>query len=128
LERRTMIRTLAPKDLRCSLPSTELDEKDLLLDEKDRHGRPGARGQERGLSALELGLGIRERGFNIFVVGASGTGRTSTVEKLLGDKATKENTPDDVVLLYNFTDRDRPHSVVLPSSYGPKLKKSYGLL
>jgi predicted ATP-dependent protease len=91
-------------------------------------GRIGTVAQSRALSALELGLGIKQRGYNIFVVGAPGTGRTSTVEKLLGDKATKENTPDDVVLLYNFTDRDRPHSVTLPCSFGPKLKKSYELL
>lgn len=91
-------------------------------------GRFGAVAQSRALSALELGLGIKQRGYNIFVVGASGTGRTSTVEKLLGDKALKESTPDDVVLLYNFSDRDRPHSVTLPASFGPKLKKSYETL
>ncbi len=91
-------------------------------------GRIGTVAQARALSALELGLGIKQRGYNIFVVGASGTGRTSTVEKLLADKATKEATPDDVVLLYNFNDRDRPHSVTLPSSFGLKLKKSYELL
>jgi predicted ATP-dependent protease len=91
-------------------------------------GRIGTVAQTRALSALELGLGIKQRGYNIFVVGAPGTGRTSTVEKLLAEKATKEPTPGDVVLLYNFNDRDRPLSVTLPSSYGPKLKKSYELL
>jgi hypothetical protein len=91
-------------------------------------GRIGTVAQTRALSALELGLGIKQRGYNIFVVGAPGTGRTSTVEKLLAEKATKEPTPGDVVLLYNFNDRDRPHSVTLPSSFGPKLKKSYELL
>jgi len=91
-------------------------------------GRIGAVAQERALCALELGLGIKQRGYNIFVVGASGTGRTSTVEKLLAEKASKEATPDDIVLLYNFNDRDRPHSVSLPPSFGPKLKKSYELL
>lgn len=88
-------------------------------------GRIGAVAQARALSALELGLGIKQRGYNIFVVGAPGTGRTSTVEKLLAEKAEKERTPEDVVLLYNFADRDRPHSVTLPPSFGPKLKKSY---
>ncbi len=91
-------------------------------------GRIGAVAQDRALSALELGLGIKQRGYNIFVVGASGTGRTSTVEKLLSERAKKEVTPEDVVLLYNFEDKDRPLSVVLPASLGPKLKKSYELL
>ena len=84
--------------------------------------------QDRALDALELGLGIKQRGYNIFVVGASGTGRTSTVEKILKQRAPKEETPNDLVLLYNFTDRDRPLAVLLPASYGLKLKKSYDSL
>ena len=98
----------------------------ILSQRKSRStGRIGAVAQDRALSAIELGLGIKQRGYNIFVVGAQGTGRTSTVEKLLMERAHKENTPEDIVLLYNFNDRDRPLSVALPASMGPKLKKSY---
>src|SRR5690349_2814547 len=75
------------KQLRWRFPVADFADKDLKPAEKDRHGRPGALGQERALTALELGLGIRERGFNIFVVGASGTGRTSTVRELLEARA-----------------------------------------
>ena len=63
--------------------------------------------QQQALSALELGLGIKQRGYNIFVVGASGTGRTSVVNNVLLKQASTESTPDDIVLLYNFSDRDR---------------------
>ncbi len=90
-----------------------------------RSRRIGAVAQDRALSALELGLGIKQRGYNIFVVGARGTGRTSTVETLLDERAQKEAAPDDIVLLYNFDDRDRPHALFLPPSYGVKLKKSF---
>jgi lon-related putative ATP-dependent protease len=120
-----MHRTLSADDLRWTFPVGEFGEKDLKPAEKDRHGRPGALGQERALVALELGLGIRERGFNIFVVGASGTGRTSTVRELLEQRAKEEPPPQDVILLYNFADRDRPHSVLVPPSSGPKIKKRY---
>ena len=81
--------------------------------------------QDRALDALELGLGIKQRGYNIFVVGASGTGRTSTVEKILKQRAPKEETPNDLVLLYNFTDRDRPLAVLLPASYGLKRSEEH---
>jgi predicted ATP-dependent protease len=84
--------------------------------------------QERALSALDLGLGIKQRGYNIFVVGVSGTGRISTVEKILKQRAPKEDTPSDLVLLYNFNDRDRPLAISLPASHGPKLKKNYDSL
>ena len=49
------------------------------------------------MTALELGLGIKERGFNIFVVGGAGTGRTSMTRQLLNSRAKEEATPDDVV-------------------------------
>jgi lon-related putative ATP-dependent protease len=120
-----MIRELRPDELRWTL-----DERTLRFDvveshEEEPHGRPGAIGQERALSALELGLGIRERGFNIFVVGASGTGRTSTVRQLLKERAKQEPAGADVVLLYNFDDRDRPHAVFVPPSDGPRVKRLY---
>lgn len=118
-------KTLSPADLRWRLPVEDFSDGDLSLKEEDRHGRPGALGQERALHALELGLGIRERGFNIFVVGASGTGRTSTVRELLEEKAKQEPAPADIILLYNFADRDRPHAVPLAAGQGPGVKKRY---
>ena len=118
-------KSLSPDELRWRLPIEEFSAGDLSPKEEDRHGRPGALGQERALHALELGLGIRERGFNIFVVGASGTGRTSTVRELLEEKAKTEPAPSDVILLYNFADRDRPHAVMLPAGQGPGVKKRY---
>lgn len=123
-----MIQYLTHEDLRWRFSDFARARAILKQRRTKKAGRIGTVAQTRALSALELGLGIKQRGYNIFVVGAPGTGRTSTVEKILADKATKEDTPDDVVLLYNFTDRDRPHSVSLPCSYGPKLKKSYELL
>ncbi|MEM7402570.1 MAG: AAA family ATPase [Myxococcota bacterium] len=84
--------------------------------------------QNQPLSALELGLGIKQRGYNIFVVGVSGTGRTSVVNNVLSQQARKEPTPDDIVLLYNFSDRDRPLSLSIPAGSGPLLKKTYDAL
>jgi hypothetical protein len=36
-------------------------------------------GQERAVRALKFGLGIREKGFNIYVAGYPGTGRKTAV-------------------------------------------------
>ena len=120
-----MIRYLPHEDLRWRFNDFDLARSILKQRRNKKLGRIGTVAQDRALSALELGLGIRQRGYNIFVVGASGTGRTSTVERLLAEKAVKYETPSDVVLLYNFSDKDRPHSVNLPASFGSKLKKSY---
>jgi lon-related putative ATP-dependent protease len=75
------------------------------------------------MRALDVGLGIRERGFNIFVVGAPGTGRTSTVRHILKERARTEKRPDDWVLLYNFDDADRPAAVRLPAGTAVQVRK-----
>jgi len=38
-------------------------------------------GQERALNAIKTGLAIKSPGYNIFVTGLAGTGRTSTIKK-----------------------------------------------
>jgi len=40
-------------------------------------------GQERALKAIQTGLDIKSMGYNIFITGIVGTGRTTTVKKLL---------------------------------------------
>ncbi|MCP4502454.1 MAG: AAA family ATPase [Deltaproteobacteria bacterium] len=123
-----MDKILSVDALRWYLDEKTLDVDAVSSDEDNHHGRPGALGQERALIALELGLGISGRGFNIFVVGAPGTGRTSTVRTELVDRAASEPIPDDWVLLYNFDDRDQPHAIALPPKTGPEVKRSFETL
>lgn len=123
-----MITLLNPAKLRWQLSDTALLRRALNQRPLRKHGRIGAMAQERAITALELGLGIKQRGYNIFVVGDDGTGRTSTVRQMLKDRAAKEPVPDDTVLLYNFAERDRPLAVGVPPSSGPKLKKTYETL
>jgi lon-related putative ATP-dependent protease len=121
-----MTRELTPLDLRWAVDDDELDFSEAeALAAKNPSGRPGHLGQERALSAMELGLGIRSRGFNIFAVGASGTGRTSTVRETVKARAATDQTPDDCILLYNFEDRDRPWAVRVPPGDGMRVKKIY---
>lgn len=123
-----MTRLIAPSALRWTFDDYDMLQSMLKNKRLKKHGYPGALGQEGALMALELGLGIKERGFNLFVVGASGTGRTSTVRQVLRERAATESAPDDVVLLYNFDDRDRPLAVTVPAGQGPGVKKRYDAL
>src|SRR5215468_7177180 len=73
----------------------------------------GAIGQERGIAALEFGLEMESPGFNLFVAGPSGTGRTTTARTYAERQAAKRPVPDDWVCVYNF---ERPdHSAELYS-------------
>ena len=115
-----MPQPLPPDALRWTLDPNSLD----LGEPGSAVARPGALGQQRALRALDVGLGIAERGFNLFVVGLPGTGRTSTVRTELGKRAASEPVPDDWVLLYNFDERDRPRAIRMAPGTANKLKKA----
>src|SRR3989304_4339994 len=79
-------------------------------------------GQEPALKALGFGLGLESQGFNIYVLGESGTGKMSTVKAMLEKRAKDEKVPDDWCYVYNFTDPDRPNVLNLPPGVGTDLK------
>lgn len=78
-------------------------------------------GQERALRSIEFGLGVPDTGFNLYISGQTGTGRTSTIRNLLRQRAKHEATPDDWVYVYNFKDADNPISLSLPAGRGSEL-------
>ncbi|MEK6692917.1 MAG: ATP-binding protein [Nitrospirota bacterium] len=83
----------------------------------------GTIGQERALKSIDFGLGLESQGFNIYILGESGTGKTTTIKKILEMRASKENIPDDWCYLYNFDDPDRPRTMSLPPGMGIILQK-----
>lgn len=81
-------------------------------------------GQERAMRSLEVGLGIKARGFNIFVSGRTGTGRTSIVTSLIKERALNEPVPPDWIYVYDFTQPDRPKAIPLPPGTGVLFARS----
>ena len=71
-------------------------------------------GQERAVRALKFGLGIRDKGFNIYVAGYPGTGRTTAVEDFLNKSAKDQPIPPDWCYVNNFQDEYRPKAIKLP--------------
>ena len=82
-------------------------------------------GQDRAIRAMEFGLAIDQPGYNIYVAGLAGTGRTSAVktyiQKVIEAKKTENHQPEDWCYLHNFTDPDRPQIVNLPQGKGREL-------
>jgi lon-related putative ATP-dependent protease len=72
-------------------------------------------GQERAVRAIELALQMDHSGYNVFVTGMSGTGRTTIVSNILKDLAKEKAVPDDWIYVYNFVNRDEPQAIRLPS-------------
>lgn len=83
----------------------------------------GIIGQERAKKALEFGLNINSLGYNIFVVGVSGTGRTTSVEQAVMKIAETRHVPDDWCYVFNFEDTDMPTALRFPPGKAVKFKK-----
>ncbi|MFC1911883.1 AAA family ATPase [Chloroflexota bacterium] len=82
-------------------------------------------GQDRAIRAIEFGLSMDRDGYNVYVAGLTGTGKTSAVKayikKLVEERGrTKELTQlvKDWCYIYNFTDPDRPEILDLPCGKG----------
>ncbi|RMG98484.1 MAG: ATP-binding protein [Chloroflexi bacterium] len=75
-------------------------------------------GQPRGTKALEFGVGIHSQGYNIFVLGPTGTGRATAIERFLQEKTANEPVPDDWVYVHNFTVPHQPRAIELPAGQG----------
>jgi len=81
-------------------------------------------GQDRAQEAIRFGLEVDKPGYNLFVTGLTGTGKTSAIKSHLQsivddlDRQEKRRPISDWVYVYNFEDPDRPSSLRLPRGTG----------
>ncbi len=80
-------------------------------------------GQDRAVRALRFGLENKVKGFNIYVAGAPGTGRTTAVKSFVEELAKLEPVPSDWCYINNFKNEYRPRALKVPSGKGDELKK-----
>ena len=81
----------------------------------DLDGEIKISGQERAQQAIRFGIGMKHNGFNIFALGPAGTGKQTTLEQYLQDKAPHEPVPDDWCYVYNFEKTRQPHAIAMPA-------------
>jgi lon-related putative ATP-dependent protease len=80
-------------------------------------------GQERAIDAIKFGMGMKERGYNIFIAGPSNAGLTYTAKTFIEQQAKQEPTPPDWCYVYNFKEPDKPKGVEVSPGRGKQLKK-----
>ncbi len=78
-------------------------------------------GQDRALHAIKMGLELEHRGYNIFITGLVGTGRTSTIKHLLEKLERRDPIPPDVCYMYNFRHPSNPVYIGLKAGQGNQL-------
>ncbi|MFP4058400.1 MAG: Lon protease family protein [Candidatus Brocadiia bacterium] len=79
-------------------------------------------GQHRAVEAIEFGMDIDGRGFNIYVLGPPGTGRTATIRRFVADRARNKPAPDDWCYVHNFAQPDKPRCFRLPAGRGRQFR------
>ena len=80
-------------------------------------------GQERALEAVDFGVGMRQPGFNLFIVGPEGSGRHSVIKSFINKKAAEEATPQDWCYLHNFKHPHQPLAVAFPPAQSLVFKR-----
>ena len=81
-------------------------------------------GQDRGIKALEFGLNVDVKGYNLYIEGPSGVGKTMYTKNYLKKLAAKKKVPQDWCYIYNFENPNEPIAVSLPAGQGKEFKDS----
>ena len=81
-------------------------------------------GQERGIKALQFGINVDVKGYNLYIEGPSGVGKTMYAKNYLESISNKKKIPCDWCYIYNFQNPNEPVAVSLPAGQGKEFKES----
>ena len=82
----------------------------------------GMVGQERAIEALSFAVEIDRPGYNMYLMGSTGLGKHTLLNRFL-DKASAEQSPaDDWCYVFNFYDPQKPKAISLPAGQGRQFR------
>ncbi|MBS3784388.1 MAG: AAA family ATPase [Anaerolineae bacterium] len=79
-------------------------------------------GQPRAVEAMEFGMAIEEKGYNIYAMGPPGIGKQSLMRQFFEERARDEPAPSDWCYVNNFEDDHKPNAIELPAGLGVELR------
>lgn len=80
-------------------------------------------GQERAETVMNFGLKVNQKGYNIYVAGNSGVGKSTFTDTFIAEYAKEDVKLYDWCYVYNFADSYKPKMLQLPVGFGKSLKK-----
>lgn len=80
-------------------------------------------GQDRGIKALEFGLNVDVKGYNLYLEGPSGVGKTMYTKKYLDTISKKKKVPSDWCYVYNFENPNEPVAISMQPGQGKAFKE-----
>ncbi len=85
-------------------------------------------GQERAVQAIEFGLNMKSPGYNIFVTGIEGTGKSTIIRDIVTQHAKSLPSPVDWCMVNNFKDEYHPIAVSVPKGKATRFSKTMNKL
>ncbi len=79
-------------------------------------------GQDRGIKALEFGINVDIKGYNLYLEGPSGVGKTMYTKHYLDKISKKKKVPSDWCYIYNFDNPNEPIAVSLSAGQGREFR------
>jgi len=79
--------------------------------------------QDRALRAIDFGLSLKSDGFNIYVLGETGTGKTSAIRSLISKLSEGIPVPSDWCYVYDFRRPDEPTAISLSPGQAPVFQR-----
>ena len=79
-------------------------------------------GQERAVSSIEFGLKMKHKGYNIYISGVSGIGRTSYAKSLIKKNVKINENLKDWVYVNNFKNSNEPIALSFKAGVGKEFK------
>ncbi len=80
-------------------------------------------GQDRAVRALQFGLGVDQSGYNVFVSGVPGTGRSTYARTEVEQAAKTRPVPSDWCYVRNFSSASEPVAISLPPGHARAFRK-----
>lgn len=88
----------------------------------------GIIGQERAVKAFDFGLAVKMKGYNIYMSGPSGTGKTTYACRSTEKLAATEPVPTDWCYVYNFQNPKKPIALYFEAGTGKHFKEDMSKL
>ena len=87
------------------------------------HPLDGIIGQERAVKAFDFGLAVKMKGYNIYMSGPAGTGKTTYAKASTEGRAATEPVPMDWCYVYNFQHPKKPVALSFEAGIGKQFQE-----
>lgn len=113
-----MVSSLSAQQLKANIDLSYLN----IESTADLEGESSFLGQPRAKKSLEFGIAMRGTGYNVYVMGDTGTGRQSLVSKYVKELAETQQAPSEWAYTNNFDNPREPDVLELPAGRGEEFK------